>query len=1127
MAFESFKGTSTTPCTPTLNAPCQINGYTSGGSGTSASGNTNWWASNSLGNYATAYSGKNSLQFQANGSYIILPKIISAGNVTLSFFYRNTVGTTASNLIVEYITSSYTGGDPASLPWAQLGSPVNSTLASWSSSNFFTATFTPGTGYTIRIRRTNSAAVAPDIDDLAWTSSVPSENNIIVPPTQFVATTGATCTTATLSASSSYSFYDNGGLSDNYGGVANQNHTITFTPATGQIVQLTVNSLNITSPNTGTLYITGTDNTVAASGFKISDGLVDSFNPPSQSATTPSKFFNSTRCDGTVTVNFTTTNNNAAGFDITVKSVAVSCPSPTSFQVTSGSITQTAAAFTWTAPCPAPTEGYDYYISATDDTAILPNSSTAVFNSTTSQLLVGTVANTQSTLSVTNLNSGQTYYAWIRSNCSSGTYSNWTSVVSFTTLCPSIPVPGTYTLDFQSSPAIPSCTTMFPPSAFNNGNNGTDNHILSTSFGAWYVTQPLSLTAGTTYSFSFNASVNNTASPQSFEVKYYSTNGVITSTGMDGGTPVFTGTTSTVNNAFTNFSSTFSPPTSGTYYIGIHMTSSSVNIRLDNIVVKVACVPKTWYGNSWSTSGTPTFNDDLIFNDDYTGQPNSVLNGCSCTVNSGKNVTFTSGALLSLEEKVTVLSGGNLTFNNNSSLVQSNSVGNSGNITYIRNTTNVVKNDYTYWSSPVTPFTLSQLSPNTNTSEGLFKYDPLIPNWQLIASSTPMEAGVGYIVRVPDTTTTNPLAAVPYTASFFGVPNNGTYTTPVLGGQVNLIGNPYPSAISALSLVDDNDTIIEGTLYFWSHNTPRTANIYEYNDYALWNKLGGTGTRRAINNGVNETIPDGTIAAGQSFFIEGLTDGKATFKNSMRLSSGNASFYRTASLSNSSQYIERHRIWLDIYNTEGAYKQLLIGYIEGGTMGIDRSFDAEIFDVGNPILLYSLVENKKLNIQGRGLPFNENDTVSLGYKSAYNGDFSISLSNFDGLFTGQNIYLEDKLLNIIYDLKSGSYTFSTLAGLFEDRFVLRFTTTALGIGATVFSQNTVLVYENESGIHVNTGVIPMSSVRIYDITGRLITEQNAIGNTQTHFKDVLATKQVLILKITAVDGVVVTKKIVY
>ena len=64
------------------------------------------------------------------------------------------------------------------------------------------------------------------------------------------------------------------------------------------------------------------------------------------------------------------------------------------------------------------------------------------------------------------------------------------------------------------------------------------------------------------------------------------------------------------------------------------------------------------------------------------------------------------------------------------------------------------------------------------------------------------------------------------------------------------------------------------------------------------------------------------------------------------------------------------------------------------------------------------------------------------------------MSNFDGLFENQDVYLEDKLLNVIHNLKI-NYEFSTEAGTFNDRFQLRFSPVALG--NPTFNASTVIV----------------------------------------------------------------------
>jgi hypothetical protein len=143
------------------------------------------------------------------------------------------------------------------------------------------------------------------------------------------------------------------------------------------------------------------------------------------------------------------------------------------------------------------------------------------------------------------------------------------------------------------------------------------------------------------------------------------------------------------------------------------------------------------------------------------------------------------------------------------------------------------------------------------------------------------------------------------------------------------------------------------------------------------------------------------------------------------------------------------------------------------------------------------------------------------------GSYNIKLSNFDGLFADATtpVYLEDQLLHLVHNLRQGSYSFISESGTFEDRFVLRYTAVALDV--PVFAENTVVVYKNETGLIINSGSIPMKSVAIYDVTGRLITSQKEIYASQTSFTTLPSTNQVLLVQITSETGVKVTKKVVY
>lgn len=597
----------------------------------------------------------------------------------------------------------------------------------------------------------------------------------------------------------------------------------------------------------------------------------------------------------------------------------------------------------------------------------------------------------------------------------------------------------------------------------------------------------------------------------------------------------FTTGLTTIANTTTTLTSAAIGSFTGIRYYRVVIQSGGCPVVYSNSV-SINFPVTVWDGASWS-NGVPTSSMRAVFNGgSATYSSSGNLDACSVEVISG-TINFNSGHTLTVQNDVKV-TGGTLTFQNNASLVQVNPLNNngvpflnSGNITYKRISTLMKKYDYIYWSSPVTPQTLINFSPNTTM---FFYFDPAVGNWAYANTTAPMVAGKGYLVRAPDVAPFNVTTPNTYAGSFVGVPHTGTITIPVIGGssQFNLLGNPYPSAISANAFLSDltNVPLIDATIYLWTHNTPIANGNYSAADYALYNYAGGVGTgTSAANSGLNNSVPNGKIASGQGFFVKGLSSGNVVYKNSMRLAGNNDQFFRinNPTVNQTQDELERHRFWLDIYNSEGAFKQLLIAYVENATnIGMDRGFDGEMVDVGNAITLYAPQEEKKLSIQGRALPFNEADVIPIGYKATNANTFQIKLSNFDGLFDNQAIYLEDTVLNVIHDLKTGDYSFTTEAGTFEDRFKIRFNSTALGIDNPVLNVNHVVIYKNsDNDFVISTGNIIMESVKVFDIRGRMLLERNGINAAQTIVNGGL-TNEVLLIQITSDTGTVVTKKVV-
>lgn len=551
---------------------------------------------------------------------------------------------------------------------------------------------------------------------------------------------------------------------------------------------------------------------------------------------------------------------------------------------------------------------------------------------------------------------------------------------------------------------------------------------------------------------------------------------------------------------------------------------NSSNIVLNPLVVTTSI----WNGSGWSA--LPAINNNIVFAGNYTSTGD--LSGCTCTVNSGVTVTVNSGHTFTITNAVTT--GGTLIFENNSSLVQTNDVSNTGDIIYKRNSFPMKNFDYTYWSSPIADQRLYDLSPNT-LSDKYFSYDATASNWFQESPVSAMTVGKGYIIRTPKAGLwpNGENVAFPYAqpVNFIGVPNNGgvfgeQITTLTAAGNF-LIGNPYPSALNADLFLSANSSILEGTIYLWTHNTAITPSgskyIYQANDYASYNTTGGTGvTAPAGNPGANNSTPLGKIAAGQSFFAKAKGQGTIIFTNSMRVAGNNNQFYK----SGNNTGLEKHRLWLDLSNNEGAYKQTLIGYVEGATNNYEDQFDGVSFD-GNPYVdFYSINNDANLVIQGRALPFDDHDIVPLGYRTTIAGNFTIGINKTDGVLTNQAIYLEDKLTNIIHNLQTANYTFTTQAGTFNDRFVLRYTSNSLGSDDFEINKKGFVVSVKNKVVTITSAIDDIDALFIYDISGKLIYKKDKINSSQFSTSSLPFAEQVLLVKVILENNREGTQKII-
>lgn len=562
--------------------------------------------------------------------------------------------------------------------------------------------------------------------------------------------------------------------------------------------------------------------------------------------------------------------------------------------------------------------------------------------------------------------------------------------------------------------------------------------------------------------------------------------------------------------------------------------------------------------NNVTPLGTEVFYNVVLNNSFDTSVSNDLVAEGNLVINSGRVLNIDGAGYVRVNNRLT--HNGDLTIQNNGQFIQVNETDtNDGVYTGAKfqvNRTAQVRNlDYVFWSSPVENFAVTSL-PNAyryywNTLAA--NANGTLGNWANASGN--MTKGQGYIARASNGATT----AQAMNLIFSGKPNNGAFTLPIQRGifdgadydaepansnnvfttkyddNWNLVGNPYPSAIDAEEFLVANQTKIEGAVWVWTHGLLPTSitdpfyNNYQYNysatDYIKYNGLGSTD-------------PDtfaGKIASGQGFMVNMLhaaaTPNTIDFNNSFRTgiayaNHNNSDFFRNASATESFEDQEKHRMWLDVVNTTtGQSDRTLLGYASNATHGRDHFYDC-IHKPNTTVSFYSLIDKEPFIIQGRSLPFDVNDRVPMGLSVGATSNITIAIRKADGIFAqGQTVYLEDKQLNIIHNLSTAPYVFTSNAGIFSERFIIRYTNETLSNDD--FENDSNILISSSDVITVQATNETIQSVQIHNVLGQLLVNEKNISSESFEINTLQKNKAPLIIQVTLENGKKIAKKLIF
>ena len=367
--------------------------------------------------------------------------------------------------------------------------------------------------------------------------------------------------------------------------------------------------------------------------------------------------------------------------------------------------------------------------------------------------------------------------------------------------------------------------------------------------------------------------------------------------------------------------------------------------------------------------------------------------------------------------------------------------------------------------------------------------------WEFKGDTGSINVGDGHLMKMPGDTETTPQRYI-----YHGQPNNGDLSVSVGANQGVILGNPYPSSIGINSFIEDNDEVIDGTIYFFEHLAGDGHDQFTIEGaYTGINKflVKFEGVSFNVILSSEPTTDPGTyIPVGQGFYVQTNNSGNITFNNLQR---GGVNFtegavqFKARKLSSTQQQssfeLSSFKIGMEIEKDDPSKgyltRTLILGYGDQFTDAYDNGWDARLFDEYASLDTYFQTADNKQSILAVGY---ERQLLPLTLKTDEDRNFTFSL---DQKIEGMEYKIYDQLSNVYYDFTDNPATILISTGTHTNRYYLSVTnkssTNLLAIENVdskyeYYVENDILILDHKKQVVEN---------QVLDLSGKLIEKSTS------------------------------------